>query len=50
MTTLQIGLIIIAALLILYIILRFTFGYRRLWMIEEMECDRHHNHHEERNR
>ncbi len=42
-------LIIAAALLALYIILRLVFGFKRLIMIEEMECDRHGTHHDRRN-
>ncbi len=45
----MIVLVIAAALLAAYIILRFVFGFKRLIMIEELECDKHENHHSERN-
>ncbi len=42
-------LIIAAVLLAAYIALRFVFGYKRLIMIEEIECDKHECHHQKRN-
>ncbi len=41
--------ILLALLILTYIVLRFTFGFKRLWVVEEMECDRHGSHHDRRN-